>query len=157
MWLNALNFQWGWTQWTGVKAENHFLLTAQLVIPLHINMGKCVAIVLKKNRWSNRQKIKGWGARQKKAFSHLRQIFHNLEWFFTGIKWILIIAHKDLEFKSFLCDGNSLDCPDAIICNDSKTPQLQIAVHEGIMIDAIEINGKRFGTQDQGSMHRTVS
>ena len=64
------------------------------------------------------------------------------------------IADEDLEFKSSLCDGNSLECPDAIICSDSKTPQLQLAVHVGIMVDAIEINGKRFGTQDQGSTHR---
>ena len=67
------------------------------------------------------------------------------------------IADEDLEFKSSLCDGNSLECPDAIICSDSKTPQLQLAVHVGIMVDAIEINGKRFGTQDKGSTHRLMT
>ena len=50
-----------------------------------------------------------------------------------------------------------MDCPDAIICSDSKTPQLQLAVHVGIMVDAIEINGKRFGTQDKGSTHHLIT
>ena len=35
----------------------------------------------------------------------------------------------------------------AIICSDSKSPQLQIAIHRGGLVDAIEVNGRRFGTQ----------
>ena len=28
------------------------------------------------------------------------------------------------------------------------SPQLQIDVHHGLVVDAIEVNGRRFGTQD---------
>ena len=59
----------------------------------------------------------------------------------------MFIAHKDLEFKSSVCDGNSLKCSGAVICSDSKSPQLQIAIHRGGVVDAIEVNGKRFGTK----------
>ena len=41
-----------------------------------------------------------------------------------------------------------MECSDAIICSDSESPQLQIAVHHGSVVDAIEVNGRRFGTQD---------
>ena len=41
-----------------------------------------------------------------------------------------------------------MECSGAVICSDSDSPQLQIAVHRGTVVDAIEVNGKRFGTQD---------
>ena len=59
----------------------------------------------------------------------------------------LIIALKDLEFESSSCDCNDKECPDAILCSDSRSPQLKIFVHAGVVVDAIEVNGKRFGTQ----------
>ena len=41
-----------------------------------------------------------------------------------------------------------MECANAIICSDSESPQLRIAVHRGYVVDAIEVNGRRFGTQD---------
>ena len=41
-----------------------------------------------------------------------------------------------------------MECSDAIICSDNESPQLQIDVYHGLVIDAIEVNGRRFGIQD---------
>ena len=61
----------------------------------------------------------------------------------------MVTAFKDLEFRSQICDDTcaAKECPDAIICSDSRTPQLKIAVHAGAVVDAIEVNDKRFGNQ----------
>lgn len=40
-----------------------------------------------------------------------------------------------------------MKCSGAVICSDSESPQLQIAIHRGGVVDAIEVNGRRFGTQ----------
>ena len=63
----------------------------------------------------------------------------------------MTIALKDLDFISPTCDCNGLECPDAIICSDSTSPQLEIAVHAGYVVDAIEVNGRGFGSQYGGN------
>lgn len=69
----------------------------------------------------------------------------------------MTIAFKDLDFISSICDCNGFECPDAIICSDNRSPQLEIAVHGGIVVDAIEVNGRRFGTQDGPFNRRDVA
>ena len=71
----------------------------------------------------------------------------------------MITAFKDLEFSSQTCDEtcSTKECPDAIICSDSRSPQLEIAVHAGEVVGAIEVNDKRFGNQIENNNRRSVS
>ena len=71
----------------------------------------------------------------------------------------LITVFKDFEFRSQTCDETcaAKECPDAIICSDSRSPQLEIAVHAGEVVDAIEVNDKRFGNQIENNNRKLVS